>query len=186
MQFVSVDVASSIVSDAGLINEQDHHGDTPLHEACLRGNLTIVKELLNHGADMFARNTDDEVPLHAACQEGYVEIVKEILRRNHQKAKKLAEARDNRFNAPMHLAAESGHLDTVKVLLVSGANPSVQNNDEVLPIHIAAGHGYLDICRTLVENDPYNKDYVDCNLQSPLHYAARTNQVHIIKFLISK
>ena len=169
-----------------MINQKDHHGDTPLHEACLRGNLTIVKELLNHGAEIFARNIDSEVPVHAACKEGYVEIVKEILRRNRDEAKKLAEAHDNRFNAPMHLAVESGDIETVKVLLVAGANPSVQNNDEVLPIHIAAGHGCLDICRILVEDDPNSKNYVDCNLQSPLHYAARANQVQIIKYLISK
>lgn len=133
-----------------------------------------------------AKNADEEIPLHAACKEGYVEIVKEVMRRNRGDSRSLVEARDNMFNAPMHFAVESGDHETVKVLLVARANPSVQNNDEVLPIHIAASHGYLDICNILVENDPDSMNYLDCNLQSPLHYAARANQVRIIKFLISK
>jgi len=182
------DFVSSLGKHPQWINEKDHHDDTPLHEACLCGNLTIVKVLLDHGADILAQNKDKEHPIHAACKEGYFEIVKEFCRRKHEDTKtlKLAEARDSRFNAPMHLAVESGDLETVKVLLVARANPSVQNNDEVLPIHIAAGHGYLDICRILVENDPGSLNYLDCNLQSPLHYAARANHVHIIKYLISK
>ena len=172
--------------DPDCVNVQDHHGDTPLHEACIRGNLTIVKELLDHNADVERRNADDEIPLHTACKEGFVEIVKEILRRNHQKAKELVEARDNEFNAPMHLAVESGDLETVKVLLLYRANPSVQNDLEVVPIHIGAGHGYIDIAKVLLECDDYCKDLLDDQQQSPLHYAARSNQVQMIKFLITK
>ena len=172
--------------DPNGVNVQDNHGDTPLHETCIRGNLTIAKELLNHGADVDIRNDDDEIPLHTACKEGFVEIVKEILRRNHGRAKELVESRDNTFNAPMHLAVESGDLETVKVLLLYRANPSVQNDTEVVPMHIAAGQGYIDIARVLLECDDFCKDLLDDEQQSPLHYAAKNNQVAMIKFLISK
>ena len=168
------------------VNVQDNHYDTPLHEACNRGNLAIVKELLNHGADVDIRNDDEEIPLHTACKEGFVEIVKEILRRNHDRAKELVEARDNTFNTPMHFAVESGDLETVKVLLLYRANPSVSNDSEVVPMHLAAAQGYIDIARVLLECDDFCKDLLDDQLQSPLHYSAKNNQVSMIKFLISK
>ena len=165
---------------------QDNHHDTPLHEACNSGNLAIVKELLNYGADVDILNDDEEVPLHMACKEGFVEIVKEILRRNHDRAKELVEAQDNTKNTPMHFAVESGDLETVKVLLLYKANPSEPNDNEVVPMHLAAAQGYIDIARVLLDCHDFCKDLLDDQQQSPLHYAARNNQVSMIKFLISR
>ena len=165
---------------------QDNHHDTPLHEACNRGNLAIVKELLNYGADVDIQNDDDEIPLHTACKEGFVEIVKEILHCNHDRAKELVEAQDNTKNTPMHFAVESGNLETVKVLLLYKANPSEPNDNEVVPMHLAAAQGYIDIARILLDCHDFCKDLLDDQQQSPLHYAARNSQVAMIKFLISR
>ena len=172
--------------DPDAVNEQDNHKDTPLHEACNRGVLSIVKELLDHNADVDMQNEDLETPLHTACKEGFVEIVKEILRRNHSRAKQLVEAYDNTRNTPMHFAVESGNLETVKVLLLYEAGPSVANDSDIVPMHLAAGQGYTDIANVLLDCDDFCKDVVDDQLQTPLHYAAQNNEVRMIKFLISK
>ena len=168
------------------VNVKDSHGDTPLHEACICGNLTILKEMLAHGADVNIRNVDEETPLHTACKEGFVEIVKEILHQNRDEAEVLLNASDNVFNTPMHLAAESGDVETVKVLLEVKADPSSQNGDDIVPMHIAAAHGYLDIAKHLLRSDGFCTDLPDTQQQTPLHYAARANQVEMINFLIEK
>ena len=184
--YISHTIGLCVEVDPDGVNVQDNHKDTPLHEACNRGILSVVKELLDHNADVNIQNEDLETPLHTACKEGFVEIVKEILRRNHSIAKQLVEARDNTKNAPMHFAVESGNLETVKVLLLYRADPSVPNDSDIVPMHLAAAQGYNDIANVLLECDDFCKDLVDDQLQTPLHYAAQNNEVGMIKFLISK
>ncbi len=54
--------------------------DPPLHRACYRGHLEIVKTLVTHGA-----RTDkgdgryNMTPLHYACQGGHKEVVKYLI-----------------------------------------------------------------------------------------------------------
>jgi ankyrin repeat protein len=42
--------------------------NTPLHEASLKGQVQVVKELLEHGADTEAKDDDDWTALHYAAQ----------------------------------------------------------------------------------------------------------------------
>ena len=168
----------------------DITGNTPLHEACVCGNVAIVKELLERGADANAQNEnfgDGKSPLQTACTGGYVAVVKAMLDFNCEKAKELVETyvRGSR-NTVMHVATESGDVEMVKVLLRCGANPSVQNDTKVAPIHIVAEHGYTDIARVLLDFDDSCKDLLDQQHKSPLHYAAKNNQVEIVELLLSK
>ena len=42
------------------------HKQTPLHFAC-KGHLQIVQYLIEKGADMEAKDRDEQTPLHIAC-----------------------------------------------------------------------------------------------------------------------
>lgn len=161
---------------------RDKNGDTPLHEACVCGNIEIVEKLLKNGAQVDAENRDKEMPLHRACKKGFVEIVKEILLQMANPL--LIEAVDNRRNAPLHLAVESGDLETVKALFDHEANPTVENEAKVLPIHLAAGQGCTHIAKELLDRDCSCIDKPDDQQHTPLHYAARANEVEMIEYLI--
>ena len=58
---------------------EDHY--PPLHTACSDGNLEIVKELVNAGANVDASDkANGRTPLHWACFCGYEEVVNYLIR----------------------------------------------------------------------------------------------------------
>ncbi len=52
---------------------------TPLHIACLAGNLGAVKKLIESGANINERSLSGETPLHWAARDGKQDIVKYLL-----------------------------------------------------------------------------------------------------------
>ena len=166
---------------------KDNHGDTPLHEACIRGNVEIARELLKLGADPDDENYDGVNPLATACMGNHVEVVKAILDYNHERAAKVVWKRVKRSdNTVMNHAVENGTVEVVKVLLGYKEFSSMQGDVEVAPIHIAAQQGNIDIAKVLLEHDESCKDLLDSERRSPLHYAAKNNQVEMIELLLSK
>jgi ankyrin repeat protein len=55
------------------------NGFTPLHVACLKGHLGIVRLLLASGADLTVTSVNSKTPLHLACEQGHTDVVQELL-----------------------------------------------------------------------------------------------------------
>jgi ankyrin repeat protein len=66
--------AAKILIDAGIqINKAGDLGYTPLHVACMKGNVEMVKLLLDNGADLFALSEGD-APATTARLAGHDQI----------------------------------------------------------------------------------------------------------------
>ena len=61
------------------VNSKDSAHMTALHLACVSGNVTISKMLLEQGADIRAKSTELMTPLHTAVYNGNSEVVALIL-----------------------------------------------------------------------------------------------------------
>ncbi|XP_063306177.1 BCL-6 corepressor isoform X1 [Pelobates fuscus] len=61
------------------INHRDNAGYCALHEACARGWLSIVRHLLEHGADVNCSAQDGTRPIHDAVENDHLEIVRLLL-----------------------------------------------------------------------------------------------------------
>ncbi|XP_019716229.1 uncharacterized protein LOC109510390 isoform X2 [Hippocampus comes] len=61
------------------INHRDNAGYCALHEACTRGWLTIVRHLVERGADVNCSAQDGTRPLHDAVENNHVEVVRFLL-----------------------------------------------------------------------------------------------------------
>ena len=71
-------VDTSIKNKAGVVPLEEVNGDgcTPLHNACLCGNSTLVECLLVKGADVLRLSKSGDAPVHIACKNGHLNCLK--------------------------------------------------------------------------------------------------------------
>ena len=88
----------------------DTNGNTPLHIACVGGNITVVKLLVDHGASITARNSRGETPVHTAAKHKSVEIIKLLLKKEGSRA---FEVTDDQRCTPLHHAARNNQSEMI-------------------------------------------------------------------------
>eukprot|EP01060_Flectonema_neradi_P004213 TRINITY_DN12750_c0_g1_i1.p1 TRINITY_DN12750_c0_g1~~TRINITY_DN12750_c0_g1_i1.p1 ORF type:complete len:406 (+),score=123.63 TRINITY_DN12750_c0_g1_i1:121-1338(+) len=72
-------VKAAIDNGAQLQHAGGVFGETPLHAACAKGSLSVVKILVESGADVRARCERNNTPLHEAAFSNHINIVKWML-----------------------------------------------------------------------------------------------------------
>lgn len=105
------DIADEVVNLIG-----NDEGNTPLHEAVIYGRHTVVRTLIDRGADILATNVFGKTPLHLAAEFGRHNVI-EIL----DPGQMGLDIRDKFGLTPLHLAAKAGHEQVVALLLDKGA-----------------------------------------------------------------
>lgn len=82
----------SKLSGSNALNKQDNFGCTAMHRAATRGELEVVKLLLDHGGSATLQDLEGNTPLHSACaaNEGNVALL--LLR--HEACSNIAEVRN--------------------------------------------------------------------------------------------
>jgi len=161
------------------VNEEDHHGQTPLSLAAAVGHHHILKMLLDHGADIGHRDhVYGQTPLSQAAAYGHKEVVELLL-------SKGADYDDNSSGVtPLWLAIRSGHRDIAELLLHAGANAkasSIHTGESCLS-H-AASLGDIKTAHLLLEQgaEVVTRDSVGW---SPLHYAVSQGRKKMIELLL--
>ena len=120
---------------------------TPLHFASFRGHFQIAHVLLDHGADVNARNADNQTPLHRVSLSP-----RRMLQSGYKEANRLAQlilergadvnVRDKEQATPLHSASFMSNLETARVLLDHGANIHAKNILGQTPLHIVSQGDY--------------------------------------------
>lgn len=120
-----------VQSEPVLIHGADEYEFSVLHAAVMTDNEVMVEFLINHGADVQAKNDEGITPLHIVL---YPEIASLLIRHG---ADVNAAADDG--STPLHAQASDGEerLDVVEVLLQHGANPSLLDQSGQTPLDIA-------------------------------------------------
>ncbi|XP_039278880.1 tonsoku-like protein [Nilaparvata lugens] len=100
---------------------RNEKGETPLHVACINGNLTLVTKLLDQGHPLDVRDNNGWTPLHEAANHGYVEIAQELVERGAA----INDAGGPHCDGvtPLLDAASCGHFRLMDMLLQKGASP---------------------------------------------------------------
>ena len=113
-------------------------GSTALLLAVEKGNLDIARLLLEKGADIHAKRTDDwkDSTLTLACSNGDEAMVKLLLNGGADVNS------SNRRGPAIVLAAEKGHTGVVKLLLAMGAKVTVKDWEGFTPRQVASRGGH--------------------------------------------
>ncbi|XP_069469495.1 ankyrin repeat domain-containing protein 12 isoform X2 [Ambystoma mexicanum] len=123
---------SSSTRQKDKVNKRNERGETPLHMAAIRGDVTQVKELIRLGANVNVKDFAGWTPLHEACNMGYYDIAKVLIAAG---ADVNTQGLDD--DTPLHDAASSGHRDIVKLLLRHGGNAFQANKHGERPVDVA-------------------------------------------------
>ena len=92
-----------------------------MHLAASVGNLQVLVELLESGADLRSRGWLGNTALHCAAESAQTEIMKELLSRGME-----LDLVNSKGEHPIHLAAgvagKTNSIDHIEFLLQKGAN----------------------------------------------------------------
>ena len=150
-----------------------------LFEAMEGNNILEVKELIDHGVGINARNNDGQTPLQSAAKSFNLEVVKYLIEKKHADVN----AGDNFANKPLHYAACGGNLEVVKYLV---EEKHADVNFGTKPLHYAAYCGNLEVVKYFIEEKHTNVNVNDNSGITPLHYAASGGSLNVVKYLTEK
>ncbi|XP_030076066.1 tonsoku-like protein [Microcaecilia unicolor] len=113
-------------------NRRNEKGETPLHRACIDGNLKQVQYVMEKGHPLNPRDYCGWTPLHEACNHGHLEIVQYLLEHGaniNDPGGPLCEG-----ITPLHDALACGHFEVADVLIKRGASVTQKNAQGLAPL----------------------------------------------------
>jgi ankyrin repeat protein len=154
----------------------------PLIAAAARGSLTSVEALIEHGAPVDRADSAGTIALHQAATNGHTEIVKLLIRSNSPLNRK-----STAFGTPLHAACRGKQPQAAQVILDSGADPSIKDEQRLrTPLHEAANtkEGLEQILRRILEIRPDIVDDRDVDGQTALHLASISGNISAVRTLL--
>jgi len=139
-------------------------------------NMSVMSDLLLHGASSLPCDANGNTPLHVAVSGSAIEI----LVQNGADVNMMNKQGDT----PLHSQARAGRLVCVSALLHAGANVNVLNNALKQPLHIAVECNNAEIVKTLL-NAGANPNKRDNSGHTPLDLAYSAALPECLQILLS-
>ncbi|CAD5233023.1 unnamed protein product [Bursaphelenchus xylophilus] len=173
-------------ADPSLIDNQDHHGFTPLFVAVTAGHADIVKHLIGKGSQLDHVDMDKHTAVHWAVVSGQVSALQELLNNGAPyDTPDLYGARPLHYAATLDEFEESRAEAVLNALLKVDQDVNCRDLDDRTPLLWAASGGFLYACRRLIEAGA-NKFAVDRDALNAVHCAASHGHVAIVGLLIQQ
>ncbi|XP_018427337.1 PREDICTED: tankyrase-2 isoform X4 [Nanorana parkeri] len=183
------------------VNCRDIEGrqSTPLHFAAGYNRVAVVEYLLEHGADVHAKDKGGLVPLHNACSYGHYEVTELLVKHGA-----VINVADLWKFTPLHEAAAKGKYEICKLLLQHGADSTKKNRDGNTALDLvkdgdtdiqdllrgdaalldAAKRGCVARVKKLCTLENVNCRDTQGRHSTPLHLAAGYNNLEVAEYLL--
>jgi len=169
--------------------EKDEHGWTPMHYATIEGNVSVMQDLVEHGADIHSATTENDAdffcipestPIAWAARWGGRDTVEFLL----DNGAKLNEPCQTFGVQPLVLAAWSNNFEAVDALMDRKAHLHVRSCVNASSIDAAVMNSHDNMVIKLIEAgvtvEPSRENV------SPLHYLALFNHSdNLVRHLIA-
>lgn len=119
-----------------------------VHKCCQDGNFELLKELVQNGSHINARDEFSSSPLHYAALNGYLNIVKYLIG-----GKAFKNNKNSSGHTPFLCASMNGHLDVVKYLVEEKVFTFAVDDSGNSALHLAAQNGHNELIKWLLENN---------------------------------
>lgn len=147
-------------ADKSIFNTKSKNGRSPLHTACLHGNLDAVKFILEQtpqpNVPLSCRDSCGATPIMDAVRGGQLSTVSFLADLNQESL----HTHDNLGRNCLHTAAHSGHSELVKYLVLMRAMDVKDVSSPTTPLHWGAKEGHAEVVQTLLDlnADPQRLD----------------------------
>ena len=151
-----------------------------IHEASKNSQESIVKLLLESGADPNAKDDQQSTPLHHAMySDGAISLAKMLIQAG---ADINAENRDQWTS--LHIAAKHQNTEMVQMLVHEGADVHARERENWTPLHVAAKHSSTEMVKKLIDlgADIFAKQK---DRWMPLLYAVYRNSPSMIRVILT-
>lgn len=158
-----------------IVHARVWHGLTLLHKLCLRGDASLLSQLMHHGADPNTRTDAGETPLHYSCRKGHLPAVVALL-----KAGADCKAVDSTGHTCMHYATQGGAITVMAYLNeICGLEYDSLSSAQQTCLHVAAIHGHWQVAAFLMRKQRCSVEQADIMGNTALHLAAMNGRIDI-------
>jgi ankyrin repeat protein len=187
----NTDAALALIEAGANINvEADRDSKTrPINYAAARGNLTLIKKLLDAGADLNS-NSGEGTPVYLAAVYNKMDAVKFLLSKkpdlslNPLSTPSKSKEEDWPTLLAMVVSSPHGTPEMLQLFLENGANPdAVDNTGGRTPLYFAAGWCKPEMIAVLIKNHA-SVDKPDSNGETPLMHSIQYNSLETTKALV--
>jgi hypothetical protein len=121
-------------------------GSTVLHASALQGHKKCAQVLIEHKADLEARNMHGHSPIMLASGKGHLECMKVLI-----EARADVGVVGNYGGQATHLASSDGHLQCLQLLISEGADVNAQTKIGSPPVMFACDQDRLACVQLLLD-----------------------------------
>lgn len=162
--------------------EKSSEGKNACHYAAETGSIKLLRLLVHNGIDAKAVTNMELNIFHIACIYNQLEMCEFIFDNFND----LVDAESNDgWTAALH-AAKNGNSDLLKFLVRKKVSLDHKSESDRNALHIACDNGHLEACKFLTDTCLSLLSAPDEKGRYPVHFAARSGNMELLKYLENK
>ena len=186
LEYERDEVMLVLISEFGCdpTNIKDRYGVSPLHVACMKGNLSLVRTLIcDYHADLNDKDEFDNTPITSAIENERNEVMLVLI---NEFGYDPTNIKGRNGVSPLHVACQKGNLSLIRTLICDyHVNLNDKDSFSDTPFISALVCGRDEVMLVLISEfgcDPTN--IKSRNGLSPLHVACEKGNLSLVRTLI--